>query len=391
LFQVLDNKQECYKIYCEGQLVDDYQLDSLTHTWSPALYLENQNIEYAQIWCQGKTLSEVCPENLKERWKIVNEKAKTFLKIFYNAKIDLNDVCFYDSVPEKFLLDFHEIKNEITRSVFKNYERPKNYDFLKNLIFFLKRIEQNHINLQRHGVDYSNKKIRDGVSKIKGCNTKIIYNPWGTVTGRLTTEKNSFPILTLNKELRSFMKPQNDIFVELDFNAAELRVLLGLLSQSQPEEDIHTWINKNIFNNKFDREQTKKKVFSWLYNPKAKNKKLNEYLNRDKICEEYFIDNRVYTPYDRIITVDENKAVNYLIQSTSSDMLLSSAMNVAKILNNKNSFVSFCIHDSVVIDLSIKEKNLVEQLVKKFAETKFGDLKVNLSMGKDFGDMRRVL
>ena len=140
-------------------------------------------------------------------------------------------------------------------------------------------------------------------------------------------------------------------------------MLLGLLNQPQPEEDIHTWISKNIFNDKLDREQTKKKVFSWLYNPKAQNKKLNKYLNRDKIFEEYFINNCVYTPYDRVIIVDEDKAVNYLIQSTSSDMLLTSAMSISKELRDKKSFVSFCIHDSVVLDISIEEKNLVEELV----------------------------
>lgn len=391
MFQVLDNKQECYKIFCEGELVDDYQAGSLTHTWSPSLHLENQDIEYAQIWCHGKTLAEVCPPELKGRWEAVNEKAKIFLCTFRNAKVNLEDVCFYDLVPEKFLLEFYDIKNEISRFVFKNYERPKNYDFLKDLIFFLKRIEKNDVNLSLENIDFSSGNTRNGVSKIRNCNTKIVYNPWGTITGRLTTEKNSFPILTLNKELRKFIKPQNDIFVEIDFNAAELRVLLGLLNQTQPQEDIHIWISKNIFNDKLDREQTKKKIFSWLYNPKARNKKLNEYLDRDKIREEYFINECVYTPYDRAIAVSEDKAVNYLIQSTSSDMLLTSAMNLAKELANKKSFVSFCIHDSVVIDMATEEKDLVMKLVEKFSETKFGDLKVNLSVGKDFGNMRKVL
>jgi len=391
LFQVLDNKQECYKIYCEGQLIDDYQSEGLSHTWSPALYLKEQNIEYAQIWCRGKSLSEVCPEHLKERWKIVEDKARIFLRTFYNAKISLEDICFYDLVPQKFLLDFCDVKNEITRHVFEEYKRPENYDFFRDLVFFLKEIEQNDIKLDLKNINYSSNKIRNGVSKIRSCNTKIIYNPWRTITGRLTTEKNSFPILTLNKELRSLIKPQNDVFVEFDFNAAELRVLLGLLGQQQPEEDIHTWISKNIFNDKFDREQTKKKVFSWLYNSKAQNKKLNEYLNRDKIYEENFVNGCVHTPYDRVIPVDKDKAVNYLIQSTASDMLLSSAINISKELCNKKSFVSFCIHDSVVIDMPAEEKNLIEDLAKKFSGTKFGNLKVNLSVGKDFGNMRKVL
>ena len=72
-------------------------------------------------------------------------------------------------------------------------------------------------------------------------------------------------------------------------------------------------------------------------------------------------------------------------------MLLKSAMAVDKLLKKKKSFVSFCIHDSVVLDVSVEEKDLVEDLAKKFSETKFGDLKVNLSIGKDFGNMRKVL
>jgi hypothetical protein len=390
LFQFLDNKQECYKIFCQGKLFEDYKQDNLTHTWAPSLHLPNKNIEFAQIWCQGKTLSEVCPEHLKKRFTSLNNKAMVYLRTFYNAKVDLQDVCFYDLVPEKFLLDFYEAKNDITRFIFETYQKPKNYEFLMELLFFVKRIEQREINLDMKSLAPSSD-ASDGISKLKDCSNNISYNPWGTVTGRLTTNKSSFPILTLNKKLRGCVKPQNDVFVELDFNAAELRVLLGLLGEEQPDNDMHTWIGKNVFNEKFNREEVKKKVFAWLYNPKSHNKKLDACLNRDKLYDKYYEDEEVFTPFGRVIPVTRDKAVNYLIQSTSSDMLLTSAIKIDKMLKQNKSFVSFCIHDSIILDMSLEDREVIEELKEEFSKTMFGTLRTNLSLGKDFGSMEKIL
>ena len=252
-------------------------------------------------------------------------------------------------------------------------------------------MDQQNLSVHLNNLNFSDSHVRKIYSKIQNAPPRIKYDPWGTVTGRLTTKGNSFPILTLNKELRSAVKPKNDLFVELDFNSAELRVLLGLLGKEQPKEDIHAWVSEHIFKNKYNRDDTKKKVFAWLYNPKAKNKSLNEFLDRDKVLEKYYMKGKVITPYDRAIDSDISKAVNYLIQSTASDMLLTSAIKINEQLRNKESFVAFCIHDSVVIDMSKEDKNTIDQLTNTFSETKFGDLKVNLSIGKDFGKMRKVL
>jgi|TARA_R110000796_G_scaffold20685_7_gene61379 hypothetical protein len=390
LFQPLDNKKECYKIYCEGQFFDDYKDDNFSHTWTPSSHVPSAHIEYAQIYCHGKSLAEVCPEHLKPRFDAVNKKGKVYLQTFHSSKINLDDVCFYDLVPEKFLLDFCQVKNEITRHVFENYEKPKNYEFLKNLLLFLNKIGERKINLDLSSVDLKNTDAKSGIEKLRDCSHNVVYNPWKTVTGRLTTEKNSFPILTLNKDLRHCIKPQNDLFLELDFNAAELRTLLGLLGEKQPEQDMHAWLSENVFDNKFDRDQTKKKVFSWLYNPNSKNKKLNEYLDREKIQQKYYNKGEVHTPFGRDIVAPEDKAVNYLIQSTSNDISLTSAMNVDKLLRNTRSFLSFCIHDSIVVDISAEDKGLVDLLKDEFSKTIFGDLKVNMSLGKNFGEMRKI-
>ena len=389
LFQILDDKKECTAIYHDGQLKDGHDLSSMTHTWAPSIFFDDTK-ECAHIWCEGKSLDQACPDELRDHWAELNRKAKAYLNSFLQAKINLNDVCFYDLVPKSFLLEFYEIKSQICQSVFENFKRPLNYEFLYDLSIYLKKIESRHLNLNIQSLDMSDSKVRRNISKVKNCNSNISYDLWTTSTGRLTTKKNSFPILTLNKELRTVLRPTNDLFVELDYNAAELRVLFALLGQSQPEEDIHSWISDHIFENKYDREQTKKKVFSWLYNPKAKNKKLNEYLNREEVYRKYYKDECLDTPYDRNLAAPPEKAVNFLIQSTTSDLFLTSAMKIDKMLKTKKSFTAFCIHDSLVLDIAKEDKGELQSLIEAFSLTKFGKFKTNVSVGKDFGSMRKI-
>lgn len=389
IFQLLDTKHECYKIFCADELHDDYSDEVLTHTWAPSPSLADKEVEYAQIWSGGKTLADLCPEKSKHRFENLNERAKVFLKTFFNARINLDDVCFYDCVPEKFLLDYFSLKNEIAADVFENYKKPLNHDFMRDLIFFVDRISNQALNIDTSDLDMSDEKT--GVQKISLDKNKVVYNPWGTVTGRLTTQKNSFPILTLNKNLRKCLKPQNDVFLELDYNASELRVLLGLLDQAQPEEDLHSWLAKEVFDDKYTREEVKKKVFAWLYNPASKNKRLNAFFDRQAVLEKYYDGHKVVTPYDRTVDVDEEKALNYLIQSSSSDMMLTAAMKLDKILSNKKSFVAFCIHDSIVLDIAAEDKELVENMREEFSKTRFGNFRTNMSLGLDFGDMKRIV
>ena len=389
-FQILDEKKECGTIFFNGELTDLFSPEEMTHTWSYSPRLENLSIEYANIWAAGNSLEQVCPEPLREEWAALNNKAKYFINALHTAKINLSDNCLFDLLPDSFLLEFYDLKNKIVSSVYENYERPQNYDFLVDLVRFIHHMETEKLNLKFENLDFTNKKIRDSFGKIKTASAHVKYSPWKTATGRLSTLPDSFPILNLNKELRSAICPNNDIFVELDYNAAELRVLFALLKQNQPEDDIHSWISKNIFDDKYDRNSTKKKVFSWLYNPRAKNKKLNSFLDRDKIFKKFYHNGRVKTPFSREIIVEEDKAVNYVIQSTASDLFLTSAIKTDKMLKNKKSKVAFCVHDSLVLDMSHEDKEMLNSLVREFASTNLGTFKTNISIGKNYGAMRKV-
>tara|TARA_X000001388_G_C2234653_1_gene124766 strand:+ start:8645 stop:9823 length:1179 start_codon:yes stop_codon:yes gene_type:complete len=389
-FQLMDTKHECIAVFKDGKIYSDINAVELDRTWSPSANLPSTQTQYASIYAMGKGLDKVCPEDVKDRWQKCCAKASAFIKSFYNAKISLDEVCFYDLVPEKFLLDYYGIKNEITNYVFENFERPKNYDFLVDLHLLTQKIKKQPLSINIKNLDFSNSKVRNSLSKVKDASKHIDYNMWGTVTGRLATNPSSFPILTLNKELRSCIEPNNDCFVELDFNSAELRVLLALLGQEQPKEDIHSWVSQNVFMGKHTRAESKVKTFAWLYNPKARNKKLNEKFDRDSLLEKHYDVETVSTPFGRSISCDKTKAVNYLIQSTTSDLFLTNVFKVDTILKNRKSYVAFCIHDSLVLDFSKEDKDLLDSIIKEFSTTKFGEFRSNLSLGKNFGDMREI-
>ena len=59
-------------------------------------------------------------------------------------------------------------------------------------------------------------------------------------------------------------------------------------------------------------------------------------------------------------------------------------------LDNYKSNIVFLMHDSIVMDFCSSERGIVTELLREFAKTRFGDYVVNLSIGKDFGNMRKI-
>jgi len=112
--------------------------------------------------------------------------------------------------------------------------------------------------------------------------------------------------------------------------------------------------------------------------------------DRELVLKRFWNGKHVATPYSRLIPADRHHALNYLIQSTTSDLVLTKAMNIAETLKNKKSFISFTLHDSIVIDFADEDRKLIGELISIFSETKFGTFQVNLSGGKSFGEMKRI-
>ena len=393
IFQILDDKKHCAGFYANGEILYDQKPsgESFTGTWSFSPNIDG-DVEYAQVYAMGKTLTEMCPEELRPEWEIISGKMKAFLRSFELAGVSLDEHCFFDLVPERHLLEYCELKSLICDHVFQTCEKPKNYDFLVSVGKVLAKIEGRELNLNFDSLTplLTKPRVRDFWKKNRGKQQFVKYNLFGTKTGRLSTHRSSFPIHNISKELRCVLEPKNDFLVELDFNAAELRTLLALSGKEQPKGDIHDWHINNVFNGDETRDEAKRKVFAWMYNPERKDVSLDAVYDRNSVVQKYFNGSQVSTFFSRTIPADNKHALNYIIQSTTSDLLLRRMVEISNKLKGMESFVSFCIHDNLVLDMKADECYIVPEIVKMFSETELGTFKVNMSVGKNFGDMRET-
>lgn len=393
--QTLDDKRHCLGIYHDGRLIydcEEFDFDSITATWNyNPIFAQNDTL-IASLLVDGKSLNECCPDFLRHRWASISTRLRAFHKSFLTSKISLDTHCFYDLVPERFLLEYCEVKNRITQHIIEKHDKPANYEFMRSLSKFTHTIAQQNLNIDYSALarDSHQLKVRNFLKKSRRITPRISYNIYGTKTGRLTANKGFFPIMTLDSDYRKIIKPSNDYFVELDYNAAELRVLLALSGKEQPQGDVHRWNLDNVFRGVGTRAEAKKRIFAWLYNPQSKDIQCSKIYDRDAVLRRFWNGHAVATPFHRIITADRHHALNYLIQSTTSDLVLSRAMKIAEILKDKKSFISFTLHDSIIIDFADSERDTIEELIHVFSETRFGKFQVNLSAGKSYGGMRRI-
>lgn len=392
-FQTLDDKKECVGVYSNGHLEFGEIPEKITRTWKYTGSVDKEEIEYAWLMCNGRDLKEVCPPELTTELEKIQSKFRAFMKAFDIANVNLRENCMFDLVPFDFLKQFCEIKNKITEHVFEKYEKPQNYEFLSRSYKLLHKISYQDLNVNVEGcrdLFLSSADARK-VTAILNGNKFIDYNLFGTVTGRLSTKSGSFPVLTMKKKFRKLLKPKNDWFISLDYNSAEVRTLLSLSGQQQPDIDIHDWHCKTIFKDVagLTRQKAKTMFFAWLYNPASKKGDIDFY-DRKKLLRHWYKNGVVKTPFGRQIKVTENKAFNYLIQSTTADLVIDRAVEIDVILQDRKSFISHIVHDEIVIDFNDEDRGILQEIKKLFAKNKLDCYVVNMQAGKNYYELKEM-
>ena len=77
--------------------------------------------------------------------------------------------------------------------------------------------------------------------------------------------------------------------------------------------------------------------------------------------------------------------MNYLIQSTTSDVVLEQAAKLDTLLEGKKTRIAFIIHDEVVLDVKKGEEAILRTLESTFADTRFGTYLVGAKESADYG------
>lgn len=331
------------------------------------------------------------PPSLMEEVKSSSVEIKSHTDAARAAKIELSKIPLYQIVPEKSIMRFYRASENILEHIFETIEQPDNYETLEKVNKIIKKIQHNTLLIDKEFLRTFTPKNHletSFVKKMFNDECRIKYDIFGTITGRMTTDKTGLSIMTMPKELRPAILPKNDFLVEIDYNAAELRVALSLLGHAQPKEDIHDWNMSNVFKNTSDRSDAKKKIFAWLYNSKSENPEIEKIYNRSQILQEYYDNEKIKNFFGREIFCEPKVALNYIIQSTAADMFSRQMIKVNDIIKERRTSILYTMHDSVVLDFAHEDRDLLNKILQEFSATDLGDFLVNISVGEKYNEMK---
>lgn len=268
------------------------------------------------------------------------------------------------------------------------------------------------------------------------------YNQTVTATGRLSSSNpnlQNIPIRTLEgKRIRqAFIADPGCFLISADYSQIELRVLAhlsedeALIDAFASDEDIHTHTASDVFGvfpqmvNADMRRQAKVINFGVLYGMSAfglskelgisvkmaqeyiegyfkRYKKVRIYL--DEILEGARRDGFVCTLLNRrrylpelkskipsVRQFAERMAINTPIQGTAADLIKVAMVNIADLFLNKklSARLIMQVHDELVVEAPVKEKEEVMALVKKEMEEVIKlkvPLKVEIALGKNWDE-----
>jgi hypothetical protein len=248
------------------------------------------------------------------------------------------------------------------------YEIPKGFDFYNNTatnVFYL--LEQGGL-----GIYYEQYKDmfkpRDPLYNTKDNRVFTSYNLYNA-TSRPTNAFNSVNFAAIPKTdlHRKCFRPQNDFFVEFDFDGYHLRLLSEQINYELTEESAHKQLAKLYFGKEeiTDEEYAEAKQINFhaIYGKIPEKHafleifdKIQEYIN--SMWETYNKNGVVYNPISNkpftkeLKDMHPQKLMNYMMQSLETSRNILILKDVLRYLKDKNTKVVLYTYDALLFDFS---------------------------------------
>jgi hypothetical protein len=195
------------------------------------------------------------------------------------------------------------------------------------------------------------------------------YNLYN-ITSRPTNAFNSINFLAFNKEngSRAAFIPQNDAFVEFDFDGYHIRLIADAMYTDIPQnQSIHEYLGKQYFKKEEltpeEYQEAKKITFRQMYNGVEE-----EYLYIEFFEDVYHTVRAMWTAYTnngflelpngrKLIQENANpqKLFNYYIQCLETVNNVKKLDKLKDYLKDKQSKVLLVVYDSILIDYAVSD------------------------------------
>jgi hypothetical protein len=208
--------------------------------------------------------------------------------------------------------------------------------------------------------------------KARSVRDNRVYSSYNlyNITSRPTNAFNSINFLAFNKEngSRTAFIPENDAFVEFDFDGYHLRLIANAMYTEIPQdESIHEYLGKQYFGKEEltpeEYQEAKKITFRQMYNGVENEYKHIEFFEDVAITVEamwsaYKSNGFLELPNKRRITLENanpQKLFNYYIQCLETVNNVKKLDKLKKYLQDKKSKVLLVVYDSILIDYSAED------------------------------------
>ena len=235
--------------------------------------------------------------------------------------------------------------------------------------------------------------------KARSVSNNRVYSSYNlyNITSRPTNAFNSINFLAFNKENGSRMAfiPQNDAFVEFDFDGYHIRLIADAMHTDIPQnQSIHEYLGKQYFNKEEltpeEYQEAKKITFRQMYNGVEE-----EYLYIEFFEDVYHTVRAMWTTYTnngflelpngrKLIQENANpqKLFNYYIQCLETVNNVKKLDKLKDYLKDKQSKVLLVVYDSILIDYAVSDGKGTLSYIKDILEE--GGYKVKAKKGDNY-------